>query len=171
MRLPEARIIAVILTLTTAAICSMPTAAETQEKAATTSRPADGGDRPYRIGADGKVDWAVFNGFRRYNSICNTCHGPDGAGSSFAPALVDSLKRLSYDQFLEIVVNGKEEVNTAAEKKMPMFGTNPNVMCYIDDIYAYLKARSDGALGRGRPPKHEDKPAEAAEAEKSCMGG
>jgi hypothetical protein len=34
---------------------------------------------------------------------------------------------------------------------MPAFGTNPNVMCYLDDIYAYLRARSDGVIGRGRP--------------------
>ena len=55
--------------------------------------------------------------------------------------------------------------------EMPAFGTDPNVMCYLDDIYAYLKARSDGAVGRGRPAKHADKPPEAAEAEDACMGG
>ncbi len=44
-------------------------------------------------------------------------------------------------------------MNTAVQKKMPAFGTNPNVMCYLDDIYAYLKARSDGVVGRGRPAK------------------
>jgi hypothetical protein len=32
---------------------------------------------------------------------------------------------------------------------MPAFGTNPNVMCYLDDIYAYLRARSDGVIGAG----------------------
>jgi hypothetical protein len=26
-------------------------------------------------------------------------------------------------------------------------------MDYLDDIYAYLKARSDGVLGRGRPER------------------
>ncbi|TIY04589.1 MAG: cytochrome C, partial [Mesorhizobium sp.] len=26
---------------------------------------------------------------------------------------------------------------------------------YIDDIYAYLQARADGALGRGRPERLE----------------
>jgi len=127
-------------------------------------------DKPYKIAPDGTVDWATFSGFRRFNSTCFVCHGPDGAGSSFAPALVESLKRLSYEQFSEIVVNGKTDVNTANQRKMPSFGTDPNVMCYLDDIYAYLKARSDGVLGRGRPPKHADKPPEAAEAENACMG-
>jgi hypothetical protein len=53
---------------------------------------------------------------------------------------------------------------------MPAFGTNPNVMCYIDDIYAYLKARSDGKLGRGRPAKKHEKSKEWSEAEAACMG-
>jgi hypothetical protein len=53
---------------------------------------------------------------------------------------------------------------------MPSLGTNKNVMCYIDDIYVYLKARSDGAVGRGRPAKHQPKTAAAKAAEKSCMG-
>ncbi|WP_026869699.1 c-type cytochrome, methanol metabolism-related [Inquilinus limosus] len=127
-------------------------------------------EKPYHIGADGTVDWLVYNGFRRYNSICYVCHGPDGEGSSFAPSLVDSLKTLSFDQFMDTVVNGKETVNTASEKKMPALGTDPNVMCYINDIYAYLKARSDGVVGRGRPAKFEKKSKDYAEAEASCMG-
>lgn len=127
-------------------------------------------DKPYHVEADGTVDWPTFSGFRRYNSVCHTCHGPDGSGSSFGPALVESLKRLSYEQFTDIVVNGKTEVNTATQKKMPAFGLDPNVMCYLDDIYAYLKARSDGVVGRGRPAKHADKSPEAAEAEAACMG-
>jgi hypothetical protein len=48
--------------------------------------------------------------------------------------------------------------------------TNPNVMRYIDPIYAYLRARSDGALGRQRPEKHEPKPDAFTKAEDSCMG-
>ena len=53
---------------------------------------------------------------------------------------------------------------------MPSFGTNRNVMCYIDPIYVYLRARSDGALGRQRPEKHEPKPDAFTKAEDSCMG-
>lgn len=124
----------------------------------------------FKIDKDGKVDWYTFSGFRRYNSSCIVCHGPDGAGSTYAPALVDSLKALSYSAFVNTVVNGKQDVNTAAEKVMPAFGTNPNVMCYLDDIFVYLRARSDGALGRGRPPNHADKPKAAQDYEDSCMG-
>jgi hypothetical protein len=42
-------------------------------------------------------------------------------------------------------------------------------MCFIDDLYAYLKARSDGALGRGRPKK-QPKPEEAKDRDLACMG-
>ena len=127
-------------------------------------------EKPYKIEKDGTVDWATFSGFRRFNSECFVCHGPDGVGSTFAPALIDSLKTMTYEQFLDVVTNGKTEVNTAVQKKMPAFGTNPNVMCYIDDIYAYLKARSDGVVGRGRPAKHDAKSPEAKQAEDACIG-
>ena len=36
---------------------------------------------------------------------------------------------------------------------MPAFGTNLNAMCYIDDLYIYLRARAQGDLPRGRPAK------------------
>jgi len=34
---------------------------------------------------------------------------------------------------------------------MEGFAGDPHVAPYIDDIYAYLRARADGALGPGRP--------------------
>jgi len=30
------------------------------------------------------------------------------------------------------------------KKVMPSFGADRNVMCYLDDIYLYLRVRSDG---------------------------
>jgi hypothetical protein len=53
---------------------------------------------------------------------------------------------------------------------MPAFGTNRNVMCYLDDIYIYLRGRANDAVPRGRPQKHEDKPAAATQAERGCLG-
>ena len=126
-------------------------------------------EKPYRISEDGVVDWYTFSGFRRYHAECHVCHGPDGLGSSFAPALVETMKEMSYDDYAEIVVNGRENVGTTAQSKMPSFGENLNVMCFLDDIYAYLKARADGALGRGRPQK-EAKPEEAKERDNDCLG-
>ena len=125
-------------------------------------------DKPYTI-TDGKVDWYTYNGYRRYHAACHVCHGPDGLGSSFGPNLVDSMKVLSHEDFLEVVANGRQNVSQSSFRAMPALGMNPNVMCFVDDIYAYLEARSDGALPRGRP-KHEPKPAEAKERDESCLG-
>ena len=113
---------------------------------------AEEAEKPYTI-IDGKVDFGTYNGFRRYHSYCHVCHGPDGLGSSYAPAMTKSLENLSYDEFLEVVVNGRETVNQAQQSVMPPFGKVVDVMTYIDDIYAYLKARSDGVLPRGRPKR------------------
>ncbi len=38
------------------------------------------------------VDWYTYNGYRRYHSECHVCHGPNGLGSSYAPALAKSLE-------------------------------------------------------------------------------
>ncbi|MBV8120268.1 MAG: c-type cytochrome [Alphaproteobacteria bacterium] len=111
--------------------------------------------KPYTV-ENGKVDKKTFNGWRRYTESCLRCHGPDGAGSSYAPSLVDSVKHMTQDQFNEIVVNGRKNVTTASESVMPPFGTVEDVMNYLDDIWAYLKARADGVLGRGRPPRIGD---------------
>jgi methanol metabolism-related c-type cytochrome len=126
-------------------------------------------EKPYSVSEDGVVDWYTFSGFRRYHADCHVCHGPDGLGSSFAPALVDSLKTMSYEDYFDVVVNGRVNVSTSAQNEMPSFANNPNVMCFIDDIYAYLKARSDGVIGRGRPKK-EPKPQEATERDEACLG-
>jgi len=112
-------------------------------------------EKPYYI-ENGRVDKATYNGYRRYGDSCLRCHGPDGLGSSYAPNLVESLKHLTQDQFSEIVINGKRDVSTSQQLVMPAFGTVEDVVLYLGDIYAYLKARSDGALGRGRPKRMEN---------------
>src|SRR6202051_3035650 len=118
------------------------------------------GNPTYKISPDGTVDWYTFSGFRRYHSECHVCHGPDGEGSSYAPALADSLKTIGYAEFFGIVTRGKQALSAGQEKVMPAFADNKNVMCYLNDIYVYLRARSQNAIPRGRPPKHDDKPPE-----------
>src|SRR6202000_2781323 len=129
------------------------------------------GSPTYKIAADGTVDWYTYSGYRRYHSECHVCHGPDGMGSTYAPALKDSLKALSYGDFMGVVASGRKNVNTAQENVMPAFGDNPNVACYMDDLYIYLRARANDAIARGRPAKHEDKSPAYTKAEDSCMGG
>jgi mono/diheme cytochrome c family protein len=112
-------------------------------------------EKAYTV-TDGKVDKKTFNGWRRYTESCMRCHGPDGAGSSYGPDLVDSVKQMPQDEFNEIVVNGRTNVNTASNSVMPPFGEVEDVVIYLDDLWAYFKARADGALGRGRPPRIGD---------------
>jgi methanol metabolism-related c-type cytochrome len=128
------------------------------------------GTPTFKIDADGTVDWYTFAGFTRYSSECLRCHGPDGVGSTYAPALIESMKRLSYTDFYAIVAGGKKDVSSAQELVMPANGDNRNVMCYIDAIYTYLRARGDEAIGRGRPQQHAPKPPSFSKAEDECMG-
>jgi mono/diheme cytochrome c family protein len=112
--------------------------------------------KPYKV-IDGKVDKQTYNGWRRYTESCLRCHGPDASGSSYAPNLLESMKALSEDQIKDVIINGRTNVSQSAENVMPAFGEVEDVALYLDDIYAYLKARSDGVLGRGRPPRLDDK--------------
>ena len=87
----------------------------------------------------------ILNGYRRYNSACNHCHGPDGVGSTFAPSLIE--QPLPFARFEQIVRDG----SVTGTSVMRGFGDDPNVSPYLRDIYAYLEARVTGAVGRGRP--------------------
>lgn len=128
------------------------------------------GNPTFKVEPDGKVDWYTYVGFTRYSAECLRCHGPDGMGSTYAPALFDSMKRLSYSEFYAIVAGGKKDVSASQELVMPALGEDKNVMCFIDAIYVYLRARADDAILRGRPPQHAPKPDAFTKAEDSCMG-
>jgi methanol metabolism-related c-type cytochrome len=111
-------------------------------------------EKPYTV-VDGKVDFGTYNGYRRYHSHCHVCHGPDGLGSTYAPALVKSIPQIGYQGYIETVVNGREGTAVVAGQPsvMPSFAEVEDVITNIDDIYSYLKARADGALPRGRPER------------------
>ena len=174
-----------------AAVLVLPGTAQAQQPAApapaATSEPAaaapaktkdelgkytfEDGTPTYNVAPDGTLDWYAYSGYRRYHAECHVCHGPDGMGSSYAPALANSLKTMTYEQFMEIVVNGKQNVGVGtADQVMPAFGENKNVMCYLDDLYVYLKGRADGAIGRVRPSKREDKTKAYTDNENQCFG-
>lgn len=128
------------------------------------------GNPTYKVEQDGTVDWYAYAGFTRYSAECLRCHGPDGMGSTYAPALINSMKRLSYSDFYGTVASGKKDVSSSQGLVMPSEGENKNVMCFIDAIYVYLRARGDDAIGRGRPQKHAPKPDAFEKAENECMG-
>lgn len=122
---------------------------------------------------NGELDYASFSGYRRYHAECHVCHGPDGEGSTYAPALKDSVThKIDYYTFQEIVASGLQSTGTgSANQVMPAFGTNRNVWCYVDDIYTYLLAHGTGAIPRGRPALKAKKSDEFAAQEESCMSG
>ena len=133
----------------------------------------DKNDEPtYNKNEKEEWDWLSFNGNRRYHAECHVCHGPLGLGSSFAPALAESLKTMTYDDFKETVTNGRSVKQTdGSSNVMPSFATNRNVMCFLDDFYVYLKARADGAMGPvfHRNLKKEAKAKEIREEEAACF--
>src|SRR5262245_18326955 len=109
-----------LLTVVTLAVGTHVVLAAEAEKAA---------EKPYTI-IEGQVDKKTCNGWPPYTEPCLRCHGPDGAGSSYAPSLVDSAKRMSQDEFNEIVINGRTNVSAASDNVMPPFGTVEDVVIY-----------------------------------------
>lgn len=95
------------------------------------------------------VDGATYIGWRTYHGFCHVCHAQDAVGSTFAPSLVDRMKSVDYDLFIERTANGY----TGQVGVMPPWKDNPNVSKRYKELYAYLKARADGALRPGRPKK------------------
>jgi methanol metabolism-related c-type cytochrome len=128
------------------------------------------GDPQYVVTKDYMVDWGTWNGFRRYHDACHVCHGPNALGSTFAPALADSLKTMDYSTFVATVSGGRTVNRAGTTYVMPAFGSDRNIMCYIDDIYTYIKARSTDAMPPGRPNGREDIAPETQKAANDCTG-
>ena len=95
-------------------------------------------------GSNCKVDTFIIKGFRTFGQ-CQVCHGMDGGGSTIAPSLLVKLKELDHNTFINRVTNGyKGQIGV-----MPPWKDNPNIMNNIENLYAYLKARSDGVIPAG----------------------
>jgi mono/diheme cytochrome c family protein len=73
---------------------------------------------------------------------CERCHGPEQEGL-VGPALVNSLKTLSKDDFHTTIKNGRPE------KGMPNFGGVDLVQKNWENLYNYLKGRSEGKIAPG----------------------
>ncbi|MEX0959235.1 MAG: cytochrome c [Burkholderiales bacterium] len=91
-----------------------------------------------------KVDAATLEGFKTWRAAaCDRCHGANQQGL-VGPSLLESMKVLSKEDFALAVIEGR------LEKGMPAFKTSKKVTGNIDQLYAYLKGRSDGAITRAR---------------------
>ncbi|WP_246264244.1 c-type cytochrome [Aromatoleum toluvorans] len=107
--------------------------------------PATALSDPLYTVVDGyKVDPNTMQGFRTWRSAaCDRCHGPNQEGL-VGPSLIERLKVLTPEEFKTTVLGGR------LAKGMPSFGENPKVVEHIDQLYAYLKGRSDGAITRAK---------------------
>ena len=140
------------------------TSSTTSEDKAATSSPSSssaatsGADKPYSVecGTNAEtgekqclVDRATYVGWRTFNSVCYVCHGQDAVGTTFAPSLVERLQQIDKERFLYVVNNGFQgQIGV-----MPAWKDNPNVNKHFEELYSYIKARSDGALPTGRPER------------------
>lgn len=101
-------------------------------------------DKLYTVVDGYKVDPETMKGFRAWRqAACDRCHGANQEGM-VGPSLITSLKTLSKDEFIKTVRDGR------LDKGMQSFGTSPVVMDNINQLYAYLKGRSDGAITRAK---------------------
>jgi mono/diheme cytochrome c family protein len=95
------------------------------------------------------VSQEVYDGWKQYNLNCARCHGEDVLGTTIAPHLLMSLKPdgpiNTKELFIQTVCAGRPE------KGMPSWCALGMEMPKIEQMYAYVKARSDGKMGPGRP--------------------
>ena len=112
------------------------------------STASDAAEALYSVVDGNKLDANSYNGFKLYRNWCARCHGTYGQGM-VGPDLAESLKIISKEEFNDTVENGK----SGTIGSMPAWKTNVQVMENLDPLYAYLKARSDGAIGVERPQK------------------
>ncbi len=90
------------------------------------------------------VDKNTMEGFRTWRALaCDRCHGANQEGM-VGPSLLESMKLITKEQFVETIAEGR------LEKGMPAFKTSDKVMSNMDNLYAYLKGRSDGAITKAK---------------------
>lgn len=111
-----------------------------QDKAA-----APAGDKKLYTVVDGyKVDPATMNGFRAWRAAaCDRCHGANQEGL-VGPSLIESLKTMTKEDFVKTVRDGR------IEKGMVSWANSKTVMDNMDNLYAYLKGRSNGDITRAK---------------------
>lgn len=105
-----------------------------------TSAPETSGDKLL-------VTETEYQGWRYYHVYCDRCHAPDAVGTADAPDLRYSVSPeggVTVDSFRVMVRNGSEN------KEMKGFADLLDDQ-RIEQIYAYVKARSEERLAAGRP--------------------
>ncbi|PCJ32593.1 MAG: cytochrome C [Gammaproteobacteria bacterium] len=96
------------------------------------------------------LDANSYTGFKLYRNWCARCHGTYAQGM-VGPNLAESLQVISEKEFFDTVGNGK----SGSIGSMPAWKKNVKVMEGRDKLYAYLMARSEGAIGEVKPKKQK----------------
>ena len=120
--------------------------AATHDAIAAEAKTVTGPDsKPLYTVVDGyKVDANTMNGFRAWRAAaCDRCHGANQEGL-VGPSLLESLKTVSKEDFIKTVRDGR------LDKGMVSFATSKTVMDNLDNLYAYLKGRSNGDITRAK---------------------
>ena len=90
------------------------------------------------------VDKDTMEGFRTWRALaCDRCHGANQEGL-VGPSLLESMKVISKEEFVATILECR------LEKGMPAFKTSNRVQSNMDNLYAYLKGRSDGAITQAK---------------------
>jgi mono/diheme cytochrome c family protein len=92
-----------------------------------------------------RVDLATYLGWRVFQAQCATCHAADARGSSFAPDLTLRISAMTERQFFAALDQGY----FGSQSTMPPRGRDPNVAPYYDELWSFLRARTEGALPAG----------------------
>lgn len=138
LSLPEIAMNKFVTLMLSAAFCMAAVPAVADETAA----PA--GAAPYKVADGNKVDAQTLSGWKTWRALaCERCHGAAQEGM-VGPSLINSLKVLTKEQFKQTVLHGR------IDKGMPNFDGSKMVVENIDNLYSYLKGRSDGAIQPGR---------------------
>jgi mono/diheme cytochrome c family protein len=133
--------LAVTIALSTAVFSENATPSSKEEA---NKEEATGGGT-YTVQGDGtQVDAQTLAGWKTWRALaCERCHGAEQEGM-VGPSLIDSLKKLSKQEFHDVVMNGR------IEKGMPPFNGSDMMQKNWESLYAYLKGRSDGKIKAGR---------------------
>jgi mono/diheme cytochrome c family protein len=95
------------------------------------------------------VSQEVYAGWKQFNLNCARCHGEDVQGTTIAPHLIVSLRPdgpiNTKEIFVQTVCAGRPA------KGMPAWCALGLDMEKINQIYAYVKGRSDSKIHPGRP--------------------
>jgi hypothetical protein len=112
----------------------------------------------------------IVSGWRMYQARCAACHGADATGSGRAPDLLLAVRSMGPRRFGDEVLRRYDwnlpplpddsardsRIDAPLRRRqdalsMPDWQGDPRVTAHIEDLYAYLAARSDGLQGPGRP--------------------